>query len=740
MAKKKIEVIIDAETKKIKSKLKDVSKQVDKFGKDAKKSTKQGSDGFLAMAKKVGLVAAAMIALRKGVALVKNAILGATKQDKIYNSLAGAVRNVGKSYEEVEGSLKILFATQQEQTKYGDTDSAAMLDKLIAYSGNYEASVKNLALAQDMASSSIFEADSASRYLGMALAGNIEMLGRYIPELKSTNNAQLETMTTAEKVAYAVEVLGDKFGGLAANEMDVLQGKIGKLKNFLGDLSEAFGDKLTPTVEDGVDALTDFTKSMVKIIETPLSETIEKERIEFNTLFDILQDVNVSQSTRNTTIETLQNQYPDYIDNIDLEKAAIKDIAKFQKEVNESMLERIRIEAARGMLAEKEEKLTKQKVKEYKIDYDLKEQKYKIIEQREKLVELGRKDREQGEESRKEQALAYTTQQGILNSLIEHETHLTGKLENKRNKVKELQAEYDKFYKFLIASKTIEDDNKKDIVDLTEKQLIAVEKINEKVTKAIFEMYGLTKKQLDNVQKEIEEIFATWNLEEMVLQNKQFVDADIKGIEKRIEAREELEYLLKDNFQKEIWRIEEQADAWRDAGLQEVDIATWVAQEKAKLYQNTAQQFISGIAQSAKAMAEAGMISGQAAKRAAQMQAIVDTYASANAAFKAMAGIPVVGPALGYAAATAAVLAGLANVKIIESQKFASGGSMMVTGSGGADSQTIPIRVSPGERATTIIETPQQINNNNNVQIIGDFTITGRDLHYVLKKYEDDIL
>ena len=736
MAKKKIEVIIDAETKKIKSKLKDVSKQVDKFGKDAKKSTKQGSDGFLAMAKKVGLVAAAMIALRKGVALVKNAILGATKQDKIYNSLAGAVRNVGKSYEEVEGSLKILFATQQEQTKYGDTDSAAMLDKLIAYSGNYEASVKNLALAQDMASSSIFEADSASRYLGMALAGNIEMLGRYIPELKSTNNAQLETMTTAEKVAYAVEVLGDKFGGLAANEMDVLQGKIGKLKNFLGDLSEAFGDKLTPTVEDGVDALTDFTKSMVKIIETPLSETIEKERIEFNTLFDILQDVNVSQSTRNTTIETLQNQYPDYIDNIDLEKAAIKDIAKFQKEVNESMLERIRIEAARGMLAEKEEKLIKQKAKEYKIDYDLKEQKYKIIEQREKLVELGRKDREQGEESRKEQALVYTTQLGILNSLIEHETHLTGKLENKRNKVKELQAEYDKFYKFLIENKTIVDDADKESIKTNKEQT----KATEEQTKAILEMYGLTKKQLDNVQKEIEEIFDNWNLEEMVLQNKQFVDADIKGIEKRIEAREELEYLLKDNFQKEIWRIEEQADAWRDAGLQEVDIATWVAQEKAELYRNTAQQLVGTLATSTKAMAEAGMISGQAAKRAAQMQAIVDTYASANAAFKAMAGIPVVGPALGYAAATAAVLAGLANVKIIESQKFASGGSMMVTGSGGADSQTIPIRVSPGERATTIIETPQQINNNNNVQIIGDFTITGRDLHYVLKKYEDDIL
>ena len=47
----------------------------------------------------------------------------------------------------------------------------------------------------------------------------------------------------------------------------------------------------------------------------------------------------------------------------------------------------------------------------------------------------------------------------------------------------------------------------------------------------------------------------------------------------------------------------------------------------------------------------------------------MDTYASANAAYKAMAGIPVVGPALGVAAAAAAIGAGLANVKQIASAR-----------------------------------------------------------------------
>lgn len=54
-----------------------------------------------------------------------------------------------------------------------------------------------------------------------------------------------------------------------------------------------------------------------------------------------------------------------------------------------------------------------------------------------------------------------------------------------------------------------------------------------------------------------------------------------------------------------------------------------------------------------------------AGKAMAVAQAMMDTYQSANAAYKAMAGIPVVGPVLAVTAATAAVSAGMANVKKI---------------------------------------------------------------------------
>ena len=57
---------------------------------------------------------------------------------------------------------------------------------------------------------------------------------------------------------------------------------------------------------------------------------------------------------------------------------------------------------------------------------------------------------------------------------------------------------------------------------------------------------------------------------------------------------------------------------------------------------------------------------------------MIDTYAAANAAYKAMAGIPFAGPVLGATAAVAAIAAGIANVKQILSVK--TDGSISSTG------------------------------------------------------------
>ena len=207
--------------------------------------------------------------LKKGIEFFTKSVKMAMEQQDIYIDLATSVELTGKSFEDAENSLKGLFSELQATTEYGDTDSAKMLNNLIDLTGDYETSVKHLPLVLDMASTSLFSAESASRYLGMALAGNIEMLGRYIPELKASNNEQLKTMTTAEKTAYAMELLQSKFGGTASKQMDSTTKQLTQMLNYWGDIRESIGDFYIPILNKAI-KLTD------KLLHMGIAEEKEK--------------------------------------------------------------------------------------------------------------------------------------------------------------------------------------------------------------------------------------------------------------------------------------------------------------------------------------------------------------------------------------------------------------------------------------------------------------------------------
>ena len=80
-------------------------------------------------------------------------------------------------------------------------------------------------------------------------------------------------------------------------------------------------------------------------------------------------------------------------------------------------------------------------------------------------------------------------------------------------------------------------------------------------------------------------------------------------------------------------------------------------------------------------------------------QAAISSYEAANSAYAALAGIPIVGPALGAAAAAAALAYGLANVAQISGIKLADGGLVKavtggvpaVIGEGGSDEAVLPL-------------------------------------------------
>ena len=156
------------------------------------------------------------------------------------------------------------------------------------------------------------------------------------------------------------------------------------------------------------------------------------------------------------------------------------------------------------------------------------------------------------------------------------------------------------------------------------------------------------------------------------------IEAMVKKEEDMAKLREEFgEKQLafgKSTADQEISMIKAQAAKWTSAfeegSTERAQVAEWEAK---KIKETRYKQLKDGLSDLESNMKEVGKHSKKAFaayKAVAIANTIISTYESAVAAFKALAGIPFVGPFLGVAAAAAAVAAGMAKVAMIRSQSY----------------------------------------------------------------------
>lgn len=235
--------------------------QVTANGAQAVSSLNRVDNSVLKTVKSVATLAGGIYALKKSYDTISSAIKAQSEQEDIFNRLKFAVESTGQSFTAVESDLMSYFDSLQLLTRYGDSDTAKVMTDLIFYTNDFSKSIKNTQLVLDIAASKLFDVGTASRYVGMALTGNIEILGRYIPELKASNNEILKTMTAAEKSAYAIDLLNEKFGGLASADVETFSGKMQQISNYLGDIQEKIGEIAIENITGGTD------EALVKVIE-----------------------------------------------------------------------------------------------------------------------------------------------------------------------------------------------------------------------------------------------------------------------------------------------------------------------------------------------------------------------------------------------------------------------------------------------------------------------------------------
>lgn len=182
------------------------------------------------------------------VALGADMIQTFSEAEAVWNRLAGTLRNAGVDFATVRGEIEQTARTMQDATTVGDEDFAAVLQALVSITNDYAGSLKNVALVADLAAAKGLSLDAAAQLVGKAMTGQTSTLKRY-------------GIVVAEGTD-AIEVMRERFQGMAENEARTLQGQFAQINNELGDFKEAVGGAMAATA-DGTSILTEL-RDMLK--------------------------------------------------------------------------------------------------------------------------------------------------------------------------------------------------------------------------------------------------------------------------------------------------------------------------------------------------------------------------------------------------------------------------------------------------------------------------------------------
>ena len=242
-----IPIVSSFDNKGIKSAIKEF-KQLETVGQKAqfalKKAAVPAAAAFTAVA--VGLFDA-----------TKAAIQDASAQKSLARQLQRSTKATDAQIEANEEWI----ATQGKLLGVTDDELRPTIAALSRVTGSLTKAQKGASLAMDISAAKGVSLESVTRTLERAYGGNLNAIGRLVPELKG----MIKEGASAEKVFAA---LNKKFGGEAAAAADTTAGKFKRLQVALDETKESIGASLIPVVEGALPHLQRFSDWAQKNPET----------------------------------------------------------------------------------------------------------------------------------------------------------------------------------------------------------------------------------------------------------------------------------------------------------------------------------------------------------------------------------------------------------------------------------------------------------------------------------------
>lgn len=299
------------------------------------------------------------------------------------SAVGGLVSNIINVYGEFEKYRSVLTNTFGSQEKANEAmamlqDTAAKLpvslqEVTAAYiklvNRGFVPTQNEIIKLSDLASSQGKSLDMFVEAMLDAQTGEFERLKEFGIKAKQegdkvtfTFRGQTETVQKTDKAIKEYLLKLGQLPGIAGSSaavMNTLQGKISNLGDSWDRMFVAMGEGgFGGAAKRVIGFLGGMIDGFTKLISTSPAEKLREEKDELNNLVNSITSVNNNQKLRNELLGELQQKYPDFLKNLNIEKVTNEELQKRLAEVNEEYLKRIRIAVIQEDLTKNEEAMT----------------------------------------------------------------------------------------------------------------------------------------------------------------------------------------------------------------------------------------------------------------------------------------------------------------------------------------------------------------------------------------------
>lgn len=275
MAENRVQITIEAVNR--------ASKELTALEKELKGMQEEGQKAGLAlsqMSRHFLSFAAAAGGIAGVTSLFKSFVKEAGEAEQVESRLRFALEGLGYAWRDLKPHVDRYARSVQEMTRFSDEEARRALTDMLLYTRDFAKAQDASRLAMAFSVRTGHDLSSAARLVGMALSGNVEMLGRYLPELGDLEVRLGKNATASEKAAYALRVLNEKFGFKPQEDMSTYAGKLQALQNSWKDLGESLGNLLLPRLKETYDWLKKVVDRLNELVDPgqiPLSKKLSRD-------------------------------------------------------------------------------------------------------------------------------------------------------------------------------------------------------------------------------------------------------------------------------------------------------------------------------------------------------------------------------------------------------------------------------------------------------------------------------